>query len=131
VRRDIAAVHVEGRGTMTEAGDPIVARVMRELDSGLGASLEALAAEQDASPVLVAVVEEFRRKYAKTRPVILGSDERLARESLIELEQAADSARYAALADPGVSEERRDLIVDTHDWVCTYTVTGKLLRPDD
>lgn len=116
---------------MTQAGDPIVARVMRQLDSGLGASLRALAGEQHASPVLSAVVEEFQRKYAKTRPAILGSDERLAREGLIELEQAADSARYAALADPGVSEATRDLIVDTHDWVCTYKVTGKLLRPDD
>jgi hypothetical protein len=105
-------------------------RVMTEVEQGLGASLAALDRDHAASPVLRAVVEEFQRKFAKTHAVILGSDERLAREGLIELEQAADSARYAALADPGAAAATRDLIVDAHDWVCTYKVTGQLLRPD-
>ncbi len=80
--------------------------------------------------MLRAVVEEFQRKFAKTNAAILGADERLSREALIELEQAADSARYAALADPGAAARTRDLIVEAHDWVCTYKVTGQLLRPD-
>ncbi len=116
---------------MAGVADPVIVRVLSQVGGGLEASLAALDAEDAASPVLRAVVEEFQRKYAKTRGAILGADERQARESLIELEQAADSARYAALADPGVTEATRDLIVDTHDWVCTYKVTGALLRPDD
>ena len=107
----------------------IIDRVMSEVEKGLDASLAALDNDRDASPVLRAVVEEFRRKYLKTRKHILGADATLARESLIELEQAADSARYAALADDRAMPGTRDQIVDTHDWVCTYKVTGELLRP--
>ena len=109
----------------------IVDRVMDQVEHGLGASLAALDDDPAASPVLRAVVEEFQRKFGKTRGAILGPDERLSREALIELEQAADSARYAALADTGAAASTRDVIVDTHDWVCTYKVTGQLLRPDD
>jgi hypothetical protein len=104
---------------------------MAKAAGGLTASLIALNSDAGASPVLLAVVEEFYRKFAKTQDAILGSDERLAREGLIELEQAADSARYAALADKGVAAETRDLIVETHDWVCIYKQTGQLLRPLD
>jgi len=105
-------------------------RVMTKVEQGLGAALAALDEDLAASPVLRAVVEEFQRKFDKTHSAVLGADDRLAREALIELEQAADSARYAALADPGAAARTRDLIVEAHDWVCTYKVTGKLLRPD-
>ena len=107
----------------------IIKRVMSEVEHGLEASLGALDHDTGASPVLRAVVEEFKRKYQKTQGLILGADERLSREALIDLEQAADSARYAALADTGAKPATRDTIVDTHDWVCTYKVTGDLLRP--
>src|SRR4051794_5306624 len=106
----------------------IKVRVMAEVEQGLSASLTALDDDHAASPVLRAVVEEFQRKFTKTQAAILGDDERLSREALIELEQAADSARYAALADPGAAAATRDVIVGTHDWVCTYKVTGGLLR---
>jgi hypothetical protein len=107
----------------------IIERVMSEVERGLRASLAALDGDTGSSPVLRAVVDEFERKFQKTRVHILGPEERQARESLIELEQAADSARYAALADLGATQSTRDTIVDTHDWVCTYKVTGQLLRP--
>jgi len=109
----------------------IVEKVMARVAEGLTGSLIALNSDASASPVLLAVVEEFYRKLAKTQDAILGADERLSREGLIELEQAADSARYAALADKGVATDTRDLIVETHDWVCIYKQTGQLLRPDD
>jgi hypothetical protein len=114
---------------MTDGADAIVERVMSEVERGLETSLTALDADTGASRVLRAVVDEFQRKFAKTRGAILGADERLSREGLIELEQAADSARYAALADVGADPRTRDLVVDTHDWACTYKVTGHLLRP--
>jgi hypothetical protein len=104
---------------------------MTKVTEGLTASLIALNSDAGASPVLLAVVEEFYRKLVKTQGAILGGDERLSREGLIELEQAADSARYAALADKGVAAGTRDLIVETHDWVCIYKQTGQLLRPLD
>jgi hypothetical protein len=107
----------------------IVEQVLAKTAEGLTASLIALNSDAGASPVLLAVVEEFYRKFAKTQDAILGSDGRLAREGLIELEQAADSARYAALADNGVAKETQALIVETHDWVCIYKQTGQLLRP--
>lgn len=113
---------------MTTPTGGTIERVMEEVEAGLRASLSALDEDAGASPVLRAVVEEFQRKYAKTRGWILGADERRSREGLIELEQAADSARYAALADAGAAARTRDLVVDAHDWVCTYKVTGQLLR---
>ena len=109
----------------------VVEKVMAKAAEGLTASLIALNSDAGASPVLVTVVEEFYRKFVKTQDAILGPDERLSREGLIELEQAADSARYAALADKGVAAETRDVIVETHDWVCIYKQTGQLLRPVD
>ena len=109
----------------------IVEQVLEKASEGLTSSLIALNSDANASPVLLAVVEEFYRKLAKTQDAILGPDERLAREGLIELEQAADSARYAALADTGVAPETRDLIVETHDWVCIFKQTGQLLKPID
>ena len=108
----------------------VLQRVMAEVEHGLSASMAALDADAAASPVLRAVVEEFARKLANKRGPHMGSDERLSREALIELEQAADSARYAALADPGAATDTRDLIVETPDWVCTYKVTGQPLRPE-
>ena len=60
--------------------------------------------------------------------MILGKGGRASRESLIELEKAADSARYAAEADLGATEATRNIIVDTHDWVCTYKVTSAVWR---
>ncbi len=109
----------------------IVEKVLAKAAEGLTASLVALNSDGGASPVLLAVVEEFYRKFVKTQDTILGSDERLSREGLVELEQAADSARYAALADKGVAADIRDLIVETHDWICMYKQTGRLLRPED
>lgn len=107
----------------------VVTTVMRKVESGLAAALAALGADAGASPVLVAVVEEFDRKFRKTRAAIEAEDAG-SREALVELEQAADSARYAALADAGALVSTRDVIVDTHDWVCTFKATGELLRPE-
>ena len=51
--------------------------------------------DEGASPVLVAVVNEFAKKAAKAA---VSPDERVA---VIELEQAGDSAKAAAEADAG------------------------------
>lgn len=62
---------------------------------------DAVQSDDGASPVLAAVVNEFAKKAEKA----VGSpDERVA---VIELEQAGDSAKAAAEADPGVSRTAR------------------------
>jgi hypothetical protein len=53
-----------------------------------------------------------------------------SREAIVELEQAADSARHAAEADAGADEITRITIVDTHDWLCVFKQTGQMLRPE-
>ena len=68
--------------------------------------------DQGASPVLVAVVDEFANKAAKAAAA---DDERAA---VIELEQAGDSAKAAVEADGGVTEATRQAVLDAHLAIC-------------
>ncbi len=68
--------------------------------------------DQGASPVLVAVVNEFATKADKA---VTSSDERVA---VIELEQAGDSAKAAAEADSGVSPAAREAVLEAHLAIC-------------
>jgi hypothetical protein len=78
----------------------------------------AVLADAGASPVLVAVVEEFAKKAAKASTA---TDERAA---VIELEQAGDSAKAAAEADAGLSSEAKEAVLDAHLAICI--TKGKL-----
>lgn len=98
-----------------------------QLDSRLTAAEGLLAADGMASAVLVAVVAEFRRKFAKTRAAIEGDPGPGQREAVFELEQSADSAKWAALADPGASEKAKLAIVSAHDSICWFKATGSML----
>jgi len=75
-------------------------------------ALHAVQSDHGASPVLVAVVNEFAKKADKA---IASPDERVA---VIELEQAGDSAKAAAEADPGVSRTTQDAVLDAHLAIC-------------
>jgi hypothetical protein len=75
-------------------------------------------ADSAASPVLVAVVNEFAMKAAKAAAA---ADERTA---VIELEQAGDSAKAAAEADTAVSDAARQAVIDAHMAICI--AKGKL-----
>jgi hypothetical protein len=79
---------------------------------------DAVQADKGASPVLVAVVNEFAKKADKA---VASSDERVA---VIELEQAGDSAKAAAEADSGVSPATRDAVLEAHLAICV--AKGKL-----
>ncbi|WP_201840634.1 hypothetical protein [Microvirga zambiensis] len=105
----------------------IAEQVCAQLDSRLSAAEAAVAADTGASPVLAAVLAEFRRKFAKTRPAVEGNPGPVQREAVIELEQAADSAKWAALADKGASEPTRLAVVSAHDSICWFKATGDLL----
>jgi hypothetical protein len=78
----------------------------------------AVEVDEGASPVLVAVVKEFAKKADKATA---SPDERVAR---IELEQAGDSAKVAAEADPAVSSATRDAVLEAHLAICL--TKGKL-----
>jgi hypothetical protein len=79
---------------------------------------DAVQSDEGASPVLVAVVNEFAKKADKATA---SSDERTA---VIELEQAGDSAKAAAEVDPGVSQATRDSVLEAHLAICV--AKGKL-----
>jgi hypothetical protein len=102
-------------------------QVCFQLDTRLTAAEAALMAEGVASPVLEAVVAEFRRKFAKTRPAVEREPTADQREAVVELEQAADSAKWAALADPVASEHIKLAVVAAHDSICWFKATGCLL----
>lgn len=73
-------------------------------------------AESDgASPVLVAVVREFAAKAEKA--LALTGDGR-ARDAVIELEQAGDSAKAAAAADTSATEVTTSAVSDAHLAIC-------------
>jgi hypothetical protein len=69
-------------------------------------------ADAGASPVLLAVVDEFAKKAEKATGL---DDERSA---VIELEQAGDSAKAAVEADTGVSAAARQAVLDAHLSIC-------------
>ena len=79
---------------------------------------DAVRTDEGASPVLVAVVNEFAKKADKA---IVTSDERVA---VIELEQAGDSAKAAVEADSAVSPATREAVLDAHLAICV--AKGKL-----
>ena len=93
-----------------------VAERLGKLQERVDAALDATKKDGGASPVLRAVVEEFSRKFAKALKAIdAGGNER---EAVVEAEQAADSAKYAAEADTGLGQEAKDAIIAAHDRVC-------------
>jgi len=106
----------------------IAKQVCSQLDGRLAAAEAVLASGGLASPVLVAVVAEFRRKFAKTRLAVEGDAATEQREAVVELEQSADSAKWAALADPGASEQIKLAVVAAHDSICWFKATGSLLE---
>src|SRR3954463_6377039 len=79
-------------------------------------ALRAAEADERASVVLVAVVREFDSKADKANRQAGGDGS--ARDSVIELEQAGDSAKAAAEADPNLSGEALQAVQDAHLSIC-------------
>lgn len=73
-------------------------------------------ADGGASPVLAAVVREFEAKLAKASEH--ATDGVPGRDSVIELEQAGDSAKAAAEADAGLSSDTRESVLAAHLAIC-------------
>ena len=88
-----------------------ISDALTEVDGKIQAAVAATTADGGASAVLRAVVEDFGRK--STKAVAGGS-----RDNVIELEQAGDSAKYAAEADTGVSDATRESVLAAHMAIC-------------
>jgi hypothetical protein len=73
-------------------------------------------ADQNASPVLVAVVREFQAKLVKAQSNAKDGDP--GHDSVMELEQAGDSAKAAAEADVGLSSDARESVLAAHLAIC-------------
>ena len=81
-------------------------------------ALELVEADPTASPVLVAVLQELSRKAKKAHAPVTGGNTVTIREAIIEVEQAADSAKVAAEADSGAREQTRQAVLDAHLTIC-------------
>ena len=77
-------------------------------------ALRASEGDDGASVVLVAVVREFDSKADKANRQ--ADADGSARDAVIELEQAGDSAKAAA--DPGLGEAARQAVLDAHLAIC-------------
>ena len=100
-----------------------VAERLPKLEASVERAVQAVKADAGASPVLAAVVKELEKKLGKARPIIQSGDDAKIREAVVEVEQAADSAKAAAEADSGVKEETRTAIIGAHDRVCLLKAT--------
>jgi hypothetical protein len=92
-------------------------QVHEQIDSAAAA----VAADDGASPILGAVVEELARKSGKALATVADADGAALRLSIVEVEQAADSAKAAVEADPGPSEATRQAVIDAHLAICILT----------
>jgi hypothetical protein len=75
-------------------------------------------ADWGSSPALNALMKEFEKKSNKALKGVKDADEHRVREYIVEVEQAADSAKVAAEADPGVSDDTREAVRDAHISFC-------------
>lgn len=91
---------------------------MIELQDVQAKALAALAAvdgDAAASPVLRAVVQEFTNKAAKAVKL---ADRDRTWEAVVELEQAGDSAKAAAEADPAAATATTAAVQAAHLAIC-------------
>ena len=107
-----------GEGWSTNGGDVMIDVVARldEVKSKTAGVLAAVRADPRASVVLVAVVQEFDSKADKANRQTGSAGS--ARDAVIELEQAGDSAKAAAEADPEVGAAAKETVLDAHLAIC-------------
>ena len=94
------------------------AEQLTRIEEKVGAAAAAVQNDGGASPVLGAVVQEFARKAKKALDGLPDADDAGVRLSIVELEQAGDSAKAAVEVDDGTSEETRQAVRDAHLAIC-------------
>jgi len=89
---------------------------LSEVKNKTAVALRTAEVDRGASVVTVAVVKEFDSKAEKAGRNSDGDS--AARDSVIELEQAGDSAKAAAEADPGLGAAALDAVQAAHLAIC-------------
>lgn len=95
-----------------------ISEKMTEVDKRIRETLSKVEADGGASVVLKAVMREFDKKSKKAMAGLKGANEQTVRDHVIELEQAADSAKAAAEADTGIGNTTRQAVLDAHMAIC-------------
>jgi hypothetical protein len=90
--------------------------VFDEVVQKVNDAMRRVEADGGASPVAVAVVGEFKAKLTKAEQH--AADGVPDRDSVMELEQAGDSAKVAAEADTGLSDDAREAVLSAHLAIC-------------
>lgn len=88
---------------------------LADVEEQIDAISEMIDDESGASPALRAVIEELHRKTREARDDLRAADEESIRDKVIEVEQAADSARRAAEAEEDLGDDLLDAVESVHD----------------
>lgn len=96
--------------------DSIAAELAR-IEEFVDRAVEAVQRDKGASAALKAVVEEFHKQAKAARDDAEEAEEEPIREHIVEVEQAADSAKAAALADENIKGPTREAILAAHEAV--------------
>lgn len=88
---------------------------LSSINDRIAEAVAAVCSDPGASPVLRAVFEELLRKSESALTAVESCRYGCFRESVVELEQAADSARAAAVADEGAGERTQEQVLAAHD----------------
>jgi hypothetical protein len=89
-----------------------------QIDEQIEEALRFVEKDKDSSAALKAVIKQFEEKSKKTLAALDNGDEESLSEHIVELEQAADSAKAAAEADEGISYHTRQAVIEAHDPIC-------------
>ena len=103
--------------SITAMAASIITR-LSDIEEQIDGAAEQLESDPAISPALKAVFDELHRKTREARDTLKGADEDKIRERVIEVEQAADSAKCAAEADQKISRTTRDAVIEIHDALC-------------
>ncbi len=90
----------------------------KDIDQLIEEAMSRVNADTGASPPLKAVVAELRDKAQKAIEQLSAAGERTIRDCVIEVEQAADSAKKAAQADEGLSSASCQAVLKAHGAMC-------------
>ncbi len=98
--------------------DASITTRLTDIEGKIDRAAAQLKSDAGASSAFKAVFDELHRKAREARDGVRGADENSIREQLIEVEQAADSAKLAAKADERISGSTRAAVLAIHDSLC-------------
>ena len=92
-----------------------ITQQLSDIEEQIDGIVEKVNADPGASPALRAVIEELHTKTREARDGTKGADARAIRDHIIEAEEAADSAKHAAEAEPDILDANREAVLKAHD----------------